>query len=95
VLRELVDAGEGGRRHVVLTATHDGELVDLLADRFDAVHFGDDVADDGIVFNYRLQSGRAATRNAIALLKLKGAPERVVNDALSCAAALDKERARI
>jgi len=93
VLRELVDSGDA-RRHVVLAATHDGELVDLLPDRFDAVHFGDTVGDDGIVFNYRLQPGRATTRNAIALLKQKGAPERLVHHAIARAEALDKERAR-
>ena len=92
VLRELVEGGDA-RRHVALAATHDGELVDLLPDRFDAVHFGDSVGDDGIVFNYRLQPGRATTRNAIALLKQKGAPDRVVRNAISCAEALDKERA--
>ena len=93
VLRELVEGG-GAKRHVVLAATHDGELVDLLPDRFDAVHFGDDVGDDGIVFSYKLQPGRATTRNAIALLKQKGAPERLVRDAMSCAEALDQERAK-
>jgi DNA mismatch repair ATPase MutS len=77
----------------VLAATHDGELVDLLPDRFDAVHFGDAVSDNGIVFNYELQPGRATTRNAIALLKQKGAPERLVRSALSCAEAFDKARA--
>jgi len=92
VLRELVEGGDA-RRHVVLAATHDGELVDLLPDRFDAVHFGDTVADDGIAFNYRLQPGRATTRNAIALLKQKGAPDRLVRQAISCAEALDMERA--
>jgi hypothetical protein len=92
VLRELVEGG-GEKRHVVLAATHDGELVDLLPDRFDAVHFGDAVSDNGIVFNYELQPGRATTRNAIALLKQKGAPERLVRSALSCAEAFDKARA--
>ena len=93
VLRGLVECADGRRRHVVLAATHDGELVDLLPDRFDAVHFGDTVGDDGIVFNYQLQSGRATTRNAIALLKQKGAPDRLVQEAMACAEALDEARA--
>jgi DNA mismatch repair ATPase MutS len=92
VLRELVNGG-GQRRHVVIAATHDGELVDLLPDLFAAVHFGDSVVDDGMVFDHQLRPGRATSRNAIALLKMNGAPERMVRDALECAAVLDRERA--
>jgi hypothetical protein len=92
VLRELL-AGGGGHLHSALAATHDDELTDLLVDRYDAVHFGDDVGESGLVFDYRLKSGRATTRNAIALLKLNGAPERLLSDALACAAILDHQRA--
>ncbi|MBP6715831.1 MAG: DNA mismatch repair protein MutS, partial [Acidobacteria bacterium] len=92
VLRELL-AGGGGHLHSALAATHDDELTDLLVDRYDAVHFGDDVGESGLVFDYRLKSGRATTRNAIALLKLNGAPERLLADALACAATLDHQRA--
>ena len=69
-----------------------GELVDLLPDLFAAVHFGDSVVDDGMVFDHRLRPGRATSRNAIALLRMNGAPPRMVRDALECAAALDRER---
>ena len=92
VLRELVTGG-GQTRHVVIAATHDGELVDLLPDLFAAVHFGDSVVDDVMVFDHCLKPGRATSRNAIALLRMNGAPARMVNDALACAAVLDRERA--
>lgn len=92
VLRELAGSG-GAPRHVVMAATHDGELVDLLPDLFAAVHFGDSLGDDGLVFDYRLRPGRATTRNAIALLHLNGAPTRVVEDATACATGLDAARA--
>ena len=88
VLRELVGS-EGAPRHIVMAATHDGELVDLLPDLFDAVHFSDRLGDEGLVFDYRLLPGRATTRNAIALLQQNGAPARVVQDANRCAADLD------
>jgi hypothetical protein len=52
----------------VIAATHDGEPVDLLAGSYRPCHFGDAVVDDGIVFDHRLKSGRATSRNAIALL---------------------------
>jgi len=91
VLRALVRGGPSPA-HVVLAATHDGELVDLLPDEYDAVHFGDRVDGDGLVFDYRLLPGRATTRNAITLLRLNGAPADVIDDALACAEALDRER---
>jgi hypothetical protein len=92
VLRELVTGG-GPTRHVVIAATHDGELVDLLPDLFAAVHFGDSVVDDAMVFDHRLRPGPATSRNAIALLRMNGAPDRMVRDALECAAVLDSQRA--
>jgi DNA mismatch repair ATPase MutS len=94
VLRELVTGG-GHTRHIVLAATHDGELVDLLPDAFIPVHFGDTVTAGGMVFDYGLKPGRATSRNAIALLAMNGAPARMVQDAVACATALDKARALI
>ncbi len=93
VLRELVGT-DGAPRHIVMAATHDGELVDLLPDLFAAVHFSDRLGDDGLVFDYRLLPGRATTRNAIALLAQNGAPARVVERAAACAADLDAARRR-
>jgi hypothetical protein len=81
------------RRHLVVAATHDGELVDLLAHHFGVFHFGDAVGPDGLVFDYRLTAGAATSRNAITLLRLNGAPESLVARALARAAALDRGRA--
>ena len=92
VLRELLRSDRHAPLHVVLAATHDSELVDLLAPLYAAHHFGDAVGDNGLIFDHRLQPGRATTRNAIALLRLHGAPETLVTAALSRAAALDRER---
>ncbi len=83
---------EGGKPHVVLAATHDGELVDLLRDSYTVCHFGDALGPDGLTFDYRLTPGPATSRNAIALLELSGAPEAVVKRALDRAAALDRQR---
>ena len=93
VLRELLLVRPGrGKRHVALAATHDGELVELLSDTFDARHFGDSIGADGLVFDHRLREGPATSRNAIALLRLSGAPESLVNRATSAADRLDRER---
>ena len=94
VLRELLlDAANRSKRHVALAATHDSELVELLVDTFDAWHFGDALGPDGLVFDHRLRSGPATTRNAIALLRISGAPESLVKRATQSADRLDHERA--
>jgi hypothetical protein len=92
VLLELISGAAKTKPHVVIAATHDGELVDLLAGTYRPCHFGDAVVDDGIVFDYRLKSGRATSRNAIALLRIHGAPEALITRALATAATLDRQR---
>jgi len=90
VLRELVDPAGQPRAHMVLAATHDAELVDLLDDFYGAYHFSDTIGPQGLVFEYRLNPGPTTTRNAITLLELYGAPPSVVRRALTRAAALDR-----
>ena len=55
-------------------------------------HFGDATGEGGLTFDHRLQQGRATTRNAIALLRLYGAPQGLIVRALACAADLDRQR---
>jgi hypothetical protein len=81
-----------GKPHVVLAATHDNELVDLLGESFAVCHFEDTLMDEGLTFTYHLTPGPARSRNAIALLKLNGAPESVIRQALARAAELDGHR---
>jgi hypothetical protein len=93
VLRELLlDRPGHDKQHVALAATHDGELVDLLGDTFDAWHFGDSIGPAGLAFDHRLRQGPATSRNAIALLRLSGAPESLVSRATTSADRLDRER---
>ena len=94
VLSELVGHRPGAKPHLVITATHDGELVDLLRETYEPFHLTDSLAAAGLVFEYRLKRGPATTRNAIALLRLNGAPTSVVNRALQRAAQLDEQRMR-
>jgi hypothetical protein len=92
VLRELVLRTGRPKPHVAIAATHDNELVEMLADCYAAYHFGDSIGPHGLVFDYRLLVGPATTRNAITLLRLQGAPDGLVERAMTTAAALDRAR---
>ena len=84
VLAELLGQDQGdetGLPHIVIAATHDRELVDLLAGAYASYHFSDTVGSGGLSFDYKLRAGPARSRNAIALLELYGAPARVVQRA--------------
>jgi DNA mismatch repair ATPase MutS len=88
VLREIMRS----RHHLVVAATHDGELTDLLAGDYDPCHFGERSTTEGITFDYVIESGPATSRNAIALLKLHGVSDTVVQNALRRAVELDHRR---
>ena len=92
VLRSLVEPRPTGRTHphVVVAATHDQELVDLLSGRYAPFHFTDTVTEAGLTFDYRLHAGPAIGRNALALLRLRGAPERLLQMAEARARELDQ-----
>lgn len=71
-----------GRTGIVcFAATHDIELTELLREDFDNYHFEEDVRDGDISFNYRLQAGKATSRNAIRLLELLGYDDRITDRA--------------
>lgn len=92
VLNALLLDASGHGRHIVLAATHDIELVDMLATRYDPYHFEESVQPDGLSFDYLIRPGPARARNAIALLELCGAPESIVTRARETAAMLDSVR---
>lgn len=66
----------------------------LLPDRYSAFHFGDAIGPDGLTFDNQLRPGPATTRNAIALLRIHGAPQDLIRRALECAAMLDAQCGR-
>ena len=76
---------------IVFAATHDGELTDTLKDRYVNYHFEEEIKDGDVLFNYRLQNGKATTRNAIKLLSVMGFPKELVDSAEGASAKfLDK-----
>lgn len=70
----------------VFAATHDIELTHLLEKEYANYHFREEVRDNDISFNYILNKGRAATRNAIKLLGIMGYNEEVIRKAEETAA---------
>jgi len=65
----------------VVAATHDAELLDLLEAELDPHYFTERVESRRLVFDYLLHAGRAAPRNALAVLALVGCPDDVLADA--------------
>ena len=61
------------RNVLVLAATHDLELTELLQETYDSWHFSEKVGELGLEFDYKLKKG-PATRNAIAFTSLGLSP---------------------
>lgn len=68
---------------LVLVATHDLELLDLLGEQYEPCHFREQVVGGAMTFDYRIRPGASSTRNAIALLELMEYPEELVADAVA------------
>ena len=94
-LAELVNSDSHGGTHtphVVIASTHDRELVDLMRDAYAPYHFSDTVDADGLSFDYCLRTGPAQSWNAIALLEMCGAPQRLVRRALTRTTGLGEQQ---
>jgi len=68
--------------NIVLIATHDIELVDLLDRQYESHHFREIIYNQQMTFDYKLQHGTSSTRNAIAILSMFGYPKPIVAEAL-------------
>lgn len=78
---------------LAFVATHDIELTEILKNSCDNLHFEEQVtAENGISFDYRLRSGAAKSRNAIALLGVLGYPTELVENAKKEATYFDQEK---
>jgi DNA mismatch repair ATPase MutS len=70
---------------IVLVATHDLELLELLDGQYQPFHFREEVVRDELYFDYTIRPGVSSTRNAIALLRLMHFPAALVDDATATA----------
>lgn len=76
ILEEIAARGA-----LCLAATHDIELCGLLVRQYDLFHFEEQVGDTDMIFDYKIRSGKAVSRNAINLLKLMGFDDSIVKGA--------------
>ena len=75
---EYLNAGD----NIVMAATHDIELAELLDHQYKSYHFRENIQDQKMDFDYKIREGTSSTRNAIAILDLFGYPKPVVARAL-------------
>lgn len=66
---------------LMFAATHDIELTYMLEGCFKNYHFEERIEDNQVLFDYQLKTGRASSRNAIALLGMLGYPEEIIKKA--------------
>lgn len=76
--------------NIVLVATHDIELTDLLKNEFDLYHFSESVRNKSVDFDYKLKEGRLQNRNAIRILEINDYPKRIIEEAINISRKLDK-----
>ena len=69
--------------NIVMVATHDIELADLLGHYYECHHFREIITHQQMDFDYRIQPGTSSTRNAIAILDLLRYPKPVIGEALN------------
>ncbi|MDP4089392.1 MAG: MutS family DNA mismatch repair protein [Bacillota bacterium] len=71
-----------GHNAVVLVATHDLELPEILKGKYECYYFTEDVDEkEGLEFDYRMRKGISPTRNAIKVLNYLGYPKEIVDGA--------------
>ena len=66
---------------ICFAATHDIELTHILENIYNNFHFREEVKDNDIIFDYKLNEGRAVTRNAIKLLGIMGYENKIIQSA--------------
>lgn len=72
-------------------ATHDIELTHILENYYSNYHFQEQVADNNVLFDYKLYEGRAVSKNAIKLLGVIGYSEEIIKRASRIADHFQKE----
>lgn len=69
-----------GQNAIVFVATHDLEIKDQAHSSYKNYHFGENVGEQGIEFDYKLKEGTTVVGNALKILKYLGYPEEMFKD---------------
>lgn len=67
--------------NIVVVATHDIELAEMLIQEYDLYHFTEAIESDQLHFDHRLKQGPLKTRNAIKLLEISNYPIEIIKEA--------------
>lgn len=67
--------------NLILASTHDLELTALLNNQYELYHFSEKIADDNLLFDYKLKKGVAKEGNAIKILELCRYPSSLIRTA--------------
>ncbi|MHB8129706.1 MAG: MutS-related protein [Mobilitalea sp.] len=70
---------------LVFAATHDIELTQILENGYSNYHFQERIAENEILFDYKLYKGKAISKNAIKLLGMLGYPKEIITSAENAA----------
>jgi hypothetical protein len=70
-----------GQNCLCIVASHDIELTDILKGLYNNYHFREQIAENGIHFDYKIYNGCTTTRNAIKLLEFMKYPDDIISDA--------------
>jgi len=86
---ERISGGKGilsylnKNQNIVFVSTHDIELTEMLqVEKYDLFHFSETIANEALVFDHKIKSGRLTTQNAIKILALYNYPEVIITAAL-------------
>ena len=69
------------KNNIVMVATHDIELSEMLKSEYELYHFTEIIENDKLNFDHKIKSGQLKTRNAIKLLELSNYPLEIINEA--------------
>ena len=67
--------------NIVLAATHDIELSDMLTEEYSLYHFSETIQHNELSFDYEIKTGQLTTRNAIKILELSNYPKEIIEEA--------------
>lgn len=76
--------------NIVIVATHDIELADMLAQEYDLYHFTETVENKALHFDHTIKSGQLKTRNAIKILEMSNYPADVIKEAQEISSSLGR-----